>query len=85
MSSDREEDTSLQQDDSEDEFDWEEVEVPEHEPQHLEITFQAHPKPADGASLNKSVIESRGRRTELTLLKEERNISCRTSYADRCS
>ncbi|KAF9485754.1 Rad4-domain-containing protein [Pholiota conissans] len=45
MSSDREEDVSLQQDESsEDEFDWEEVEVPEHQPQHLEITFQVNPK-----------------------------------------
>ncbi|KAF8955950.1 hypothetical protein BDZ97DRAFT_1854167 [Flammula alnicola] len=52
MSSDREE-NGLLQDDSEDEFDWEEVEVPEHQPQHLEITLQLHSKPAKDANANK--------------------------------
>ncbi len=51
MSSDREEEL---QDDSEDEFDWEEVDVPAHEPQHLEITLHAEPK--QDASASKSVI-----------------------------
>ncbi|KIM40899.1 hypothetical protein M413DRAFT_19059 [Hebeloma cylindrosporum] len=40
---DSEEDSDLQ-DDSEDEFDWEEVDVPEHQPEHLEITLQLNPK-----------------------------------------
>jgi hypothetical protein len=35
-------DSSLVEGDSEDEFDWEEVQVPEQ--RHLEITLQARPK-----------------------------------------
>jgi xeroderma pigmentosum group C-complementing protein len=51
---------SLIQDDSEDEFDWEEVDVPEHEPQHLEITLQLNPKSTKAAASNKLVVDSRG-------------------------
>ncbi|KAF9560913.1 Rad4-domain-containing protein [Agrocybe pediades] len=42
------EDTSLLQEESEDDFDWEEVEVPEHQAPHLEITLQAHPNASKG-------------------------------------
>lgn len=37
------ENTPNLEEDSEDDLDWEEVEVPEH--QHLEITLRARPKP----------------------------------------
>ena len=52
------EDNGLPQEESEDDFDWEEVEVPEHQAPHLEITLQAHPNPSKGKckDLNKSVI-----------------------------
>jgi len=58
MSSDREGISSIQGD-SEDEFDWEEVDVPEHQPQHIEITLQLNPKSAKAAA-NKLVADSRG-------------------------
>lgn len=51
---------SLIQDDSDDEFDWEEVDVPEHQPQHLEITLQLNPKSTKVAASNKLVVDSRG-------------------------
>ena len=70
MSSDRETDHNLLPEDSEDEFDWEEVEVPEHEPQHLEITINAKPKA--NSSTNKSVTEFHERRTEFLLFSEKR-------------
>lgn len=41
------------QEDSEDELDWEEVDVPEQ--QHLEITIQTATRPKQGAAANKSV------------------------------
>jgi len=54
-----EEGISLIQDDSESEFDWEEVDVPE-QPQHLEITLQLNPKSTKAAASNKLVVDSRG-------------------------
>jgi hypothetical protein len=39
--------------DSEDEHDWEEVDVPEQ--QHLEITIQTVARPKDATTVNKSV------------------------------
>ena len=40
--------------DSDDDFDWEEVQVPEHQ-HHLEITLQTHAKPPD-KNINKFVV-----------------------------
>ncbi|PPQ80442.1 hypothetical protein CVT25_001769 [Psilocybe cyanescens] len=44
---------NLFQDESEDEFDWEEVEVPEHQAPHLEITLQLGPKASKNADADK--------------------------------
>ena len=57
MSSDREGISSIQED-SEDEFDWEEVDVPEHQPEPIEITLQLNLKSSKSAA-NKSVVDSR--------------------------
>lgn len=76
MSSDREEDNMLQGD-SEDEFDWEEVEVPAHQPQHLEITLNAKPKAED--STNKSVTEFREIGLSSYFSQEKGHIARRTS------
>lgn len=56
MSSEQED--AMLQEDSEDELDWEEVEVPEHQVPHLEITLQTKPKDSGKASANKSVAHS---------------------------
>jgi xeroderma pigmentosum group C-complementing protein len=52
MPSNAEEDP-LVHEDSEDELDWEEINVPEQ--QHLEITIQTAARPKEDAAVNKSV------------------------------
>ena len=71
------------QEDSEDELDWEEVDVTEQ--QHLEITIQAAARPKQDAVVNKSVSFHDGVCIFLTNLQEERHTSRGTPYSNRLS
>jgi len=57
MSSNAAQDPGIRED-SEDELDWEEVDVPEQ--RHLEITIQTVAWPKEDAAVNKSVLLMKG-------------------------
>jgi hypothetical protein len=66
--------------DSDDDLDWEEVQVPEH--QHdFEITLQTHSKP--DKSTNKFVVILNSCKIPSHFGQEERNTACRASLADQ--
>jgi hypothetical protein len=68
--------------DSEDEHDWEEIDVPEQ--QHLEITIQTAARPKDDTVVNKSVsFLMKGMCIFLTNSQDKRHISRGTSYSNR--
>ena len=66
--------------DSDDDLDWEEVQVPEHQ-HHLEITLQTHSKP--DKNTNKFVYHSYSIdcKNPSHFGQEERNTACRASLA----
>ena len=65
--------------DSDEDFDWQEVQVPEHQ-HHLEITLQTHPKP-DKSTNKFVVIYSMNSKIPSHFGQEERNTSFRASFA----
>jgi len=76
---------SLIQDDSDDEFDWEEVDVPEHQPQDLEITLQLNPKSTKAAASNKLVVEFSWLRNWSHFGQEEGHNACGAANTNRLS
>lgn len=68
--------------DSDDEYDWEEVDVPEIQPQTIEITLNAQPKTDPEKRSVPSLVLFQW---WLTLFQEERDIACGTFNTNRLS